>query len=136
MSRRAFDRYMVQIGMGTNAKLGELTDSEFRAHVVGVLAIAAASPYRGCLIVGSLRATPKHIALAAGVTERVARSAVTKLCEAGVLFEDLDLGCLRVHDWDEINPAPKVDRTAAERQRRWRERNAARNGSVTAGVTA
>lgn len=129
--RRAFDRYMVQIGMGTNPKLAPLTDSEFRAHVVGVLAIAASAPFRGCLLVGDSRADARHIALTAGVTERVAKSAVTKLCNVGVLFEDPEFGCLRVHDWDEINPQPKADPTAAERQQRWRDRHAKRNG-VTA----
>jgi hypothetical protein len=136
---RKFDRYMVQIGMGTNPKLAPLTDSEFRAHAVGVLAIAAAAPYRGCLMVGAMRADAKHVALAAGVTERVAKTAMAKLCQAGVLSEDLELGCLRVHDWDDINPSPREDKTAADRQRRWRERNGTRNGvtngSVTAGAT-
>jgi hypothetical protein len=90
-------------------------------------------------MVGAMRADAKHVALAAGVTERVAKTAMAKLCQAGVLSEDLELGCLRVHDWDDINPSPREDKTAADRQRRWRERNGTRNGvtngSVTAGAT-
>lgn len=133
--RRAFDRYMVQIGMGTNPKLASLTDAEFRAHVVGVLAIAAAAPFRGCLLVGDHPANAKQVALAAGVTERVARSCVLKLCSIGVLYEDAEMECLRVHDWEDINPAPKADPTGAERQKRWRDRHASRN-SKRNGVTA
>ena len=122
MSRRPFNRYMVEIGMGTNAKLADLNDSEFRAHVVGVLSVAASSPVRGCLLVGQLPAKASHIARAAGVSPKVAASAMAKLEELGVLEADPEHGCLRVHDWDDYNPPPKADKTAAERKRRQRER--------------
>lgn len=138
--RRGFDRYMIQIGMGTNPKLADLSDAEFRAHIVGVLAIAAASPFRGALLVGDHPAEAKQIAITAGVPVKAVRSAVNKLCALGVLYEDDDLGCLRVHDWDEINPEPKSDPTNAERQQRYRDRQTAlRNGSrngLNAQVTA
>jgi len=129
MGRRSFDRYMVQVGMGSHPKFARLSDSEFRAHVVGVLSVAAIAPIRGCLLVGELEAEPADIARAAGVTVRVASSAVSKLQALGVLYRDDELGCLRVHDWDDINPEPRVDATAAERQRRLRERRS--NGDVT-----
>ena len=45
-----------------------------------------------------------------------------KLREVGVLVEDPEFDCERVHDWDEYNPAPKRDTTAAERQRRRRDK--------------
>lgn len=129
MGRRSFDRYMVQVGMGSHPKFARLTDSEFRAHVVGVLSVAALAPIRGCLLVGDLEAEPADIARAAGVTVRVASSAVDKLEALGVLYRDGELGCLRVHDWGDVNPEPRVDATAAERQRRLRERRS--NGNVT-----
>lgn len=129
MSRRSFDRYMVQVGMGSHPKFARLTDSEFRAHIVGVLSVAALAPIRGCLLVGELEAEPADIARAAGVTVRVAISAVVKLQALGVLYRDVELGCLRVHDWSDINPEPRVDATNAERQRRLRARRS--NGDVT-----
>ncbi len=44
MARRAFDRYMLVIGLGTHPKLADLTDGEFRAHVVGVRGRGAPEP--------------------------------------------------------------------------------------------
>lgn len=122
MSPRIFDRYMVQLGLGRNRKLVTLTDSEFRAHVAGVLAIAAQADPRGYLLVGADEATAAEIANEAGgkVTARVAASAVAKLKDKGVLEWDADAGAWYVHDWDEINPEPRPDPTAAERQRRHR----------------
>lgn len=133
MSPRKFDRYMVHVAMGSHPKLGGLTDSEYRAHISGVLAIAAVAPIRGCLLVGDINAEPAHIAKTAGVTPRAAKSALAKLTELGVLYRDEELGCLRVHDWADINPEPKKDATSAERQRRLRERR--RNGGRHGGVT-
>lgn len=133
MPPRKFDRYMVHVAAGSNPKLADLTDSEYRAHISGVLAVAAMSPIRGCLLVGELNAEPKHVAKAAGVSDRAARSAMTKLKALGVLYEDPELGCLRVHDWEQLNPEPRKDETATERQKRLREkrRHAMRNGGVT-----
>ena len=136
MTQRAFNSYMVQIGMGTHPKFARLTDGEFRAHVVGVLAVAAMSPVRGSLLVGEIPAEPVDVAATAGVSEKVARSAMEKLQAVGVLEQDEEHGCLRVHDWGDINPAPRNDPSNAERQRRHRERNALRNGKVTQSVTA
>jgi hypothetical protein len=133
---------MVQAGMGSHPKFARLTDSEFRAHVVGVLSVAAIAPIRGCLLVGELEAEPADIARAAGVTVRVATSTVGKLQALGVLYRDAELGCLRVHDWDDINPKPRTDRTNAERQQKFRDRhrngesNGVSNGDVTPRVTA
>lgn len=132
MAPRGFDRYMVALGMGTHPKFARLTHAEFRAHIVGVLAIAAMSPVRGMLLIGDLPAEAVHIARAAGVSERTARSAMYKLIEVGVLIDDEEHDCLRVHNWDDMNPSPKTDRNNAERQRRFR----ARNARVTTAVTA
>lgn len=143
MSRRAFDCYLVQVGMGTHPKLARLSDAEFRAHVVGVLAVAAMSPIRGRLLVGDLNAEAVDIARAAGVSKRVAQSAMRKLEALGILELDSELGCLFVHDWSDLNPEPRRDSTNADRQKRLRERrrngesngtsNAPCNGTVTGG---
>lgn len=141
MARRLFDRYMIALGIGRNDKLAGLTDSEFRAHVVGVLAIAAKSPVRGYLLVAEgVEATAEHIANQAGgkVTRRIAQSAMDKLVDVGVLLRDDEMDAWRVHDWDEVNPPPKRDETAADRQRRHRAKVAAKQGRhapVTATVT-
>jgi len=134
MAPRKFDRYMVHVAMGSHPKLGGLSDSEYRAHISGVLAVAAVAPIRGCLLVGELDAEPVHIAKAAGVTVRVARVTMEKLEALGILYRDGELGCLRVHDWDDLNPEPRKDDTNVDRQRRFRERRRnARNGTNNAG---
>jgi hypothetical protein len=137
MSPRKFDRYMVHVGMGTHAKLAALTDNEYRAHISGVLAIAAEAPVRGYLIVGEQPAEPVHIARVAGVTEKVAAAAVEKLKAVGILTFDVELEAWEVHDWLDHNPDPKRDVTAAERAKRYRERkrHASANGAVTPPVT-
>jgi hypothetical protein len=137
VTRRAFDRYMVALGMGTHPKLARLTDTERCAHVFGVLAIAAMAPIRGCLIVGELPAEAADVAVAAGVPVKAAQSAIAKLRDIGILQHDAEHDCLRVHDWDDYNPEPKTDRTHAERQRRYRERQRgdAQSDAVTPPVT-
>lgn len=131
MSAR-FDKFMIHVDIGTDEKLAGFSDSERLCHIAGVLAIAAKSPMRGCLVVGDLEATAEHVARRAGVTARVAKSTMKKLTEAGILIYDDDLGCLRVHNWERFNPAPKKDTGNAERQARWRKRQAARNASRNA----
>ncbi len=135
MAPRRYDRYMLAIGIGTHPKFATLTDSEFRAHVAGVLAVAAMSPIRGSLLVGDLPAEAVHIAAAAGVPRKIALTTMEKLRAIGVLEQDDEHGCLRVHDWEDINPPPKADRGNAERQARHRARNALRNAPRNADVT-
>jgi hypothetical protein len=134
MTPRGYDRYMVKIGIGTHPKFARLTDAEFRAHVVGVLAVAASATERGCLMVGHLPAEPIDIAATAGVTEKAARSAMAKLEAVGVLQRDDEHGCLRVHDWHEINPPPG---SSTDRMRRHRasQTNGGGDVDVTPGVT-
>lgn len=122
MSRRAFDRFMVDIEIGHNLKLVNLTDSEWRAHVGGILPIAAKSPIRGRLLIGDSRAEPVHVAHQAGVKPKAAESAMVKLRKVGVLIHDDEFDCERVHDFEAYNPPPKTDKTAAERQQRRRDR--------------
>jgi hypothetical protein len=107
-----------------------------------VLSVAAQAPVRGCLLVGSLNAEAADIAAEADVQREDRGAALVKLRQIGVIYHDDDLGCERVHDFEEQwNPAPKHDATNAERQRRHRakltaNRNAARNGTVTAVTNA
>lgn len=138
MSPQAFNRYMLVIGMGRNRKLVQLSDSEFRAHVAGVLSLAAQAPIRGYFLVGDQEPTPEHVLNEAGgkVTARVARNTIAKLKAEGVLEYDDELGAWFIHDWWDVNPEPRKDDTNADRQRRFRERRkAARNGAGN-GVTS
>lgn len=126
MSRpKGYDRIMIAIELAGNAKVGRLNDAEFRCLLTGVWSLAAKSPIRGCLLVGDLEIEPEDVARQARCSPAVARSTLTKMRALGMLERDEEYGCERVHDWDEMNPAPKRDGTAAERQRRRRARLAA-----------
>jgi hypothetical protein len=113
---------MVHVNVGTDEKLATLTDSEFRCHVAGVLAIAAKSPVRGRLLVGEAAAEAVHIARSAAVSKAVVYSCLAKLKDAGVLVYDEGLSCWAVHDFEGMDSASKPDRTGAERARRYRDR--------------
>lgn len=138
MVQRKFDRYMLVIGVGRNRKLVPLTDSEFRAHVAGVLALAAQAPIRGYFLIGEEEPTPEEVANEAGgkVTPKVAQSAIAKLKKRGVLEFDDDMGAWFVHDWWDVNPAPRKDETNAERQQRFRDRHGAGNAPGNGGRNA
>jgi hypothetical protein len=133
---------MVHTGIGRNRKLRRrLTPEERWCYVAGVLVIAASSPIRGCLLIGGEPATVDDIADEAGVKVPVARSALNKLRDLEMVYPDPELTCERVHDFDDHNPAPKKDPTAAERMRRHREklsrnsdRNKGRNGDRNSAV--
>lgn len=125
MSPRAFDRYMLDVEAGRNLKLSRLKDGERLAFFVGILPIAAKSPIRGRLLVGELPAEPRDVALQASVSERVARNAMGRLRDLGVLLADDEYQCERVREFEEWNPPPKKDTTAAERQAKRRAKLAA-----------
>lgn len=138
MTRRKFDRYMVVAGAGRHVKFARLNDGERCAHFLGVLSIAAQAPIRGCLLVGDQEAEEIEIAHEARVSEKVAKVALAKLKAIGVLERDDELGCWRVHDWEDVNPAPREDATAAERAKRYRDKRKTdrdANGGVTGPVT-
>jgi hypothetical protein len=125
---------MVMVELASNAKVGRLTDPEFRCMVTGVWALAAKAPIRGCLLVGELEAEPADVARQGRCSLPVAKRTMEKMRQLGMLEHDEGLGCERVHDWDEINPPPKTDNTAAERQARRRARlKAERDLAVTSG---
>jgi hypothetical protein len=88
MSRRAFTRFMLDVEIGHNLKLIGLTDAEKWTYVAGVLPIAAKSPTRGVLVVGRQPATHQHVAVQAGVSARVARSAHPEYTACGQLVAD------------------------------------------------
>lgn len=125
MSPRKFDRFMVDVHIASNPKLSRLNVQERWCHVAGVLSLAALAPVRGRLLIGHERAEAKDIARRAGVSVGVARSTLEKLRTVGVIVPDEEMDCECVHDFDDWNPAPKADNTAAERQQRRRDRVAA-----------
>lgn len=122
MSPRKFDRFLVDVHIASNPKLSRLTVQERWCHVAGILSLAALAPIRGHLLVGDAPADAQDIARRAGVSVAIARSTVEKLRRVGVLEHDDDLGCDIVHDFADWNPAPKTDKTGAERARRYREK--------------
>lgn len=122
---------MVAVELGSNAKVGRLTDAEFRCLVTGVWALAAKAPIRGYLLVGEHPAEPGDVARQAHCTIAVAKRTLTRARTLGLVELDEETGCERVHDWEHINPAPKSDPTAAERMRRYRSRLKERYGAVT-----
>lgn len=135
MTRKRFDRFMVANNNGRNLKLARLTDAEFRGLIQGVWPIASEASPRGAFMVGKVPATDADVVfMAPSVSRRTARSLLEKLRELGMLEHDDELGGEWVHDFDVFNPTPKSDPTNAERQARFRERNAQSNG-VTRPVT-
>lgn len=129
---RAFDRFMVDIELGSNPKIGRLNDREFRCLVCGVWALAAKATPRGYLTVAGQPATEQDIAHQGRCSRSVARVTLARLRELGMVEMDSERGLEFCHDWTSLNPEPRPDRTNVERQRRYRAaRNAVTNGSVT-----
>lgn len=122
---KVFDRFMVSVDIGHSLDLVDLTVPERWCFVAGLLAVAAKSPVRGCLLAGERAAHDKLIAKQADVSIAIVKSTRRKLREVGLVVDDAELGCERITSWDRWNPAPREDATAADRQRRRRERIAA-----------
>lgn len=132
--RDKFDRYMVAFGAARHIKFRRLNTVERHAFFLGVLSIAGQAPVRGCLLVGELPAEAADVAQEADVHVKFATSALEKLRQVGVIYTDDELGCERVHDFEDWNPAPKVDATNAERQRRYQAKLKASRNGVTNGT--
>lgn len=126
----AFDHYMLHVEAGNNHKTCRLTDAQRCAWFLGVLPIAAKSPVRGALIVGSLKADAGDVARQAAVTLRTATATLKRAAEIGLLDTNDD-GISFVHDFDIHNPEPRKDTTAAERQRRKRLKDKEEAARVT-----
>lgn len=123
MAPRGFDCFMVHTKIAGHRTMAALTVSEKWCYVAGILALAGESPIRGTLLVTEdRRADELEVAHQAHVTIAVARATLRKAAEAGLIVEDDELECWRVRDWDQYNPKPKTDRTAAERQQRRRDK--------------
>lgn len=128
---RQFDRFMVDIKASSNAKVKRLkrAGKEVRwAWFHGVLPIAATAPMRGSFCVGSTSADEHDVAAMADVTPAEARKALNVARELGMLDRD-EHGVEWIHDFEVYNPEPKGDTTAAERARRYRERQRARRNA-------
>jgi hypothetical protein len=126
---------MLDVEIGRNLKVARLTTPERWCMVAGVLAIAAKAPVRGALLIGDQRVEAADVARQADVPRATAAATLRKLRELGMLHEDEEIGAEVVHDFNDWNPAPKVDRTAAERMRRMRAREARNETPVTPPVT-
>lgn len=135
-----FDRIMVHTEIAHHLKLRRLTDAEKWAFVAGVLPIAGKADLRGALLIGSTPADAEDVAHQARVSVKVARGCLDKLRAVGMLEFDEDIAGEWVHDFDQWNPEPKRDGTAAKRAREYRERQKAKRSShhpsrVTSRVT-
>jgi hypothetical protein len=132
VSPRGFDHIMLDHEAGRNLKLASFTAAEKCAWVFGVLPIAGKARMRGAFMVGNAPATAAHVAAQSGETKKTAASLISKMRSLGMLEHDPDIDAEWVHDFQDHNPAPKKDTTAAERARRYRENQKARHGNVTA----
>lgn len=130
---------MLNTKAGTHRKLRRLTDSEWRAFVGGVLALAAESPIRGVLLVEEgVPAEAADVAAQAGVELAVAVATLAKCHDLKLIETDGDYSALSVVDWFEWNPPSPKDPTGAKRQAAWRERQKQakeETEAVTASVT-
>jgi len=132
----SFNCFMADVENGRNLKLMRLTDAEYRAFMGGVLPIAAKAEVRGTFTVGRTPATAEDVCNQSPKTsKRAAESLLRKMREMGMLDTDDALGVEWVHDFGELNPEPKRDRSNAARQAKWRARNAARNAVTPPSVT-
>lgn len=133
---RVFDRIMVAVDVGANRKTKRLkrAGAEVRwAWFHGVLPIAACAPMRGSFCIGAAGADAHDVADVADVTVAQARKALQVARDLEMLVRD-EHGVEWVHDFEVYNPEPKVDATAAERAKRYRDRQRSRrdaNGIVT-----
>lgn len=124
MSRpRSYNRFMVDVELGGNAKVGRLTDAEFRCLITGVWALAAKAEPRGALLVAGQAADERDVARQAHCSPTVAKRTLAKLRQLGMLERD-EAGVEWVHHWDVVNPAPKAsDTPEARRERKRRQRD-------------
>jgi hypothetical protein len=133
----SFDRYMLQVGIGTNRKLRRLPVAQRWAFVAGVLSLAAQSPMRGSMLISDDEpVTPEDVAAEATIPLKDAKATLASLRRLGMLERD-EHGIEWVHDWDKLNPDPKPsDSPVATRERKRRQRAKARgHADVTRDVT-
>lgn len=131
-ARRAFDHVMLATRIRHTGKLRRNLRPEERWVYVCVLAIAGEASPRGAFLLAGQEPTPGDMADEAAVPVSVARRALERIRDQGMLEQD-DQGVWWVHDFDEHNPAPRSDPGNAERQRRYRERHASDNAPLRNG---
>jgi hypothetical protein len=133
---RQFDRYMVQIGIGTNRKLRRIPVAQRWAYVAGVLSLAAQSPMRGALLIADGEpVTDTDLAEEATIPVKDARAALASFRRLGMLEKD-DQGVEWVHDWDSLNRDPKPSDSPEETRERKRRQRARERGSRSESETA
>ncbi len=129
---------MLDHEVGRNLKLLRFTVPERWTYIAGIVALAAKSPDRGAMLIAeNIPVTARDVAEQASTSVRVANETLRKARALGMLY--MEDGVERVHDFEELNPAPKRDETNAERQARHRakrRRNAKSNGVTPVTVTA
>jgi hypothetical protein len=138
MSRRPFDRFMVDVELGSNPKLGRFTDAQFRCLISGVWALAAKSEPRGSLVVAGQPATERDVAYQARCSLAVARSTLARMRELRMLVASEE-GFESCRDWHDYNPDPApsatreawAERKRTERAKRARKRDVTRDMPVT-----
>lgn len=139
MTPRGYDRYMIDVEIGSNAKIGRFTAAQFQCLVCGVWPLAAKSQPRGCLVVAGQPAIDADIARQARCSTAVARSTLALMRDLLMLETDDETGLEYVHDWHDFNPDPKrSDTPEGWRERKRRQRSKAKPADVTRdmGVTS
>jgi hypothetical protein len=115
---------MVSQKIGSDRKIRRLEAGQRWAFIAGVLALAAQSPERGRLLIAEgIAVTDADVAEEAGVSVPVARAALKKLRELGVVTRDDD-GFELVTSWPTWQPDPKP----SDSREAWRERKRLERG--------
>jgi hypothetical protein len=133
--KRPFDRFMIDVELGSNAKIARFSPQQFRCLILGAWTLAAKAEPRGYLVVAEQPATDADVAHQARCSVAVARSTLRLMRELGML-EAAEDGRERCHDWPDYNPDPSQSNTRdawreRKRQQRERDRDVTRDTPVT-----
>jgi hypothetical protein len=129
---KGFDHVMVHHNAGRNLKVRSFTTAEACAWVFGVLPIGGMARMRGAFMVGARPATARDVAEQSGQSMRTCTNLLQKMRDMGMLEHDPEIGAEWIHDFEEHNPEPKKDPTAAKRARDYRARQKQRHGVTNA----
>jgi hypothetical protein len=133
--KRPFDRFMIDVELGSNAKIARFSPPQFRCLILGVWTLAAKAEPRGYLVVAGMPATDTDVAHQARCSVAIARSTLQLMRALGMLEAGED-GRERCHDWLDYNPDPAASDTRdawreRKRKQRERERDVTRDTTVT-----
>lgn len=125
-----FDSILLRVEIGASRKLRRFTPEQRWCVVAGVWALAAKSPLRGYLLVAeNVPVEVDDVAEQAGVKPAIARAALAKMRELGMLETDNEAGAEHVHDWHQHQREPKQSESReAWRERKRRQREEGRDG--------